>query len=137
MPGSSGVRSVSPPQMLAGHCGELVGIPEGELAQENPQCRGRVRFVEHPGRAAGTQHVDIVNVVRAAHHGGDDRGQLAGRVDRTRGRFNWHQDLFAVSHNADAVSATVDVSPSISGAQSVCRHTPQSSGGSPQVGVAG
>ena len=69
-------------QMRAGHCGELVGMPEGELAQKDPHCRGRVHLVEHPGRAAGAQQVRIIDAVRAAHHARDDRGQLPGRVDR-------------------------------------------------------
>ena len=72
-------------QMLAGHRSELVGMPEGELAQQDPQRRGRVHLVEHPGRAAGAQHVHIVDAVRAAHHARDDRGQLPGRIDRARG----------------------------------------------------
>ena len=69
-------------QMRASHRGELVGMPEGELAQQDPHCRGRVHLVEHPGRAAGAQQVRIVDAVRAAHHARDDRGQLPGRVDR-------------------------------------------------------
>ena len=44
-------------QMRAGHRGELVGMPEGELAQEDPQRRGRIHLVEHPWCAAGAQHV--------------------------------------------------------------------------------
>ena len=71
--------------MLAGHRGELVGMPEGELAQQDPQRRGRIHLVEHPGRAAGAQHVHIVDAVRPAHHARNDRGQLPGRIDRARG----------------------------------------------------
>jgi len=68
--------------MRTAYRGELVGMPEGKLAQENPQRRGRIHLVEHPGSAAGAQHIGIVDAIRAAHHAGDDRGQLAGRVDR-------------------------------------------------------
>ena len=71
--------------MLAGHRGELVGMPEGELAQHDSQRRGRVHLVEQPGRAAGAQHVHIVDAVRPAHHARDDRGQLPSRIDRARG----------------------------------------------------
>ena len=65
MPGSSAHAPRQRRQMLAGHRGELVGVAEGELAQQDPQRRGRVYLVEHPGRAAGAQHVHIVDAVRA------------------------------------------------------------------------
>ena len=64
---------------------ELVGMPEGELAQQNPQRRGRVHLVEDSRRATGAQHIHIVDAVRTAHHARDDRGQLPGRIDRARG----------------------------------------------------
>jgi len=34
--------------MRSTYRGELVGVSEGELAQEDPQCRGRIHLVEHP-----------------------------------------------------------------------------------------
>jgi hypothetical protein len=37
------------------------------------------------GTLAGTQYVDVIDAVRAAGHRGDDRGQLADRVDRPGG----------------------------------------------------
>jgi hypothetical protein len=37
-----------PHQMRSTYRGELVGVSEGELAQEDPQCRGRIHLVEHP-----------------------------------------------------------------------------------------
>ena len=61
-----------------GHRGELVGVPEAELAQQDPHCRARIHLGEHPGRGAGAQHVHIVDAVCAAHHARDGRGQLPG-----------------------------------------------------------
>ncbi|HXZ47003.1 MAG TPA: hypothetical protein VEH02_09790, partial [Pseudolabrys sp.] len=60
-------------QMLARHRGELVSVPEGELAQEDSQRGGRIHLVEYPRGAAGAQHVDIVDAVCAAHDSCDDR----------------------------------------------------------------
>jgi hypothetical protein len=55
-----------------------------------PSVDGDVHLVEHPGCAAGAQHVDVVDAVRPAGHRADDRGQLADRVHlaggHTRGR---------------------------------------------------
>ena len=59
-------------QMPAMNCGELVSMPEGELAQEDPQRGGRIHLAEHPGCAAGAQHVDIIDALRAARHARDD-----------------------------------------------------------------
>jgi hypothetical protein len=61
-------------QVLSTYRGELVGVAEGELAQEASQYRGRSHLVEHPGCAAGIQHVAVIDAVCAAHHRGDDRG---------------------------------------------------------------
>jgi hypothetical protein len=69
-------------QMRASHRGELVGMPEAELAQQDPHRRGRVHLAEHPRRAAGAQQVRIIDAVRAAHHASDEGGQLPGRVNR-------------------------------------------------------
>ena len=67
-------------QMLARHRGDLVGVPEGELAQEDPQCRGGIHLVEYPWCATGTQHARIIDAVRAAGHRSDNRRQLPDRV---------------------------------------------------------
>ena len=42
-------------QMLAGHRGQLVGMPEGELAQEDPQHGRGVHLVEHPRCPTGAR----------------------------------------------------------------------------------
>jgi hypothetical protein len=70
-------------QMRTRYRGELVGVPEGELAQEDPQRRGRIHLVEHSRCAPGAQHVHIVDAICAADHPRDDRAQLPGRIDRT------------------------------------------------------
>lgn len=72
-------------QKRAGDRGELVGMSEGELAQEDHQRRWRIHFVEHPWCATRTQHVDVVDTLRAAGYVRDIRRQLTDRVDRTRG----------------------------------------------------
>jgi hypothetical protein len=58
------------------------------LACPKLNSRGKIPTVEGAytsPNARGVQHVHIVDAVRAAHHARDDRGQLAGRVDRARG----------------------------------------------------
>jgi len=49
-------------------------VPLVYFTDENPQRRGRIHLVEHPGCAAGAQHIGIADAIRAAHHAGDDRG---------------------------------------------------------------
>ena len=104
--------------MLAGHRGELVGMPEGELAQEDPQCRGRIHLIEDPGRAAGAQHVHIIDAVRAAQHATDNRGQLPGRIDRARG----HPGAGQIDILADQPRKTGLLSQFHDRHQTSCRH---------------
>ena len=56
----------------------------GELAQELPQRGRRIHPAEQPRHPAGADHVQVVDAVRAGHHPGDDRGQLARRVHPRR-----------------------------------------------------
>nr|WP_230990379.1 hypothetical protein [Rhodococcus oxybenzonivorans] len=60
-------------------------MPEGELAQEDPQRRRRIHLVEENRGTAGADRVHIVDAVRSGEHPADDRGQFPHRVRRTRG----------------------------------------------------
>jgi hypothetical protein len=70
-------------QMLARHRGELVSVPEGELAQEDPQRGGRIHLVEYPRGAAGAS--TLTSSMLSAPHmiPAMIEGQLASRAHRS------------------------------------------------------
>jgi hypothetical protein len=72
-------------QVPAQHDGELSGMPEGELAQQDPQRRRGVDAAEDLPHPTGPDHVQVVDAVRSGGHPRDDRGQLRRRV-RCTGR---------------------------------------------------
>ena len=80
-PASSGWRRKRH-QMRPGYRGELFTVPEGELAQEDPQRRRRIHLIEHRG-VPPARSTFAYRCCPRRIHSGDDRGQLAGRVDRT------------------------------------------------------
>ena len=69
-------------QMRPQHRLELAGMTEGELAQQGSDRRRRVHPAEQRLHPAATDHVDIIDTVRARTHPRDHGGQLRRRVDR-------------------------------------------------------
>ena len=67
-------------QVASLHTGELAGVAEGELPQQDPRCRRGLHTREDLPHPAGAGNVQVVDAVRAGDHSGDDRGQLPGRV---------------------------------------------------------
>ncbi len=67
------------------HPVELADVPEGERAQERPQCRrGHHPVPEDQARGAGTQQVHVLDAVRAGEHPVHQRHHLAARQRRPR-----------------------------------------------------
>jgi hypothetical protein len=67
-------------QVSAQHRRQLQRVAVGELAQELPECRGRVHTGEQSLHPTRTDHVQVVDAVGATRHPGNDRRQLADRV---------------------------------------------------------
>ena len=65
------------------HRFELADVTERDRAQERPDRRGRHRLEsQHPPGAAGTQHLDVIDVGGAREHRRYHRENLRARVRR-------------------------------------------------------
>jgi hypothetical protein len=74
-----------PPKRDVEHPVELAHVPEGERAQERPQCRGRPQVMpEHEPRPPRTQHVAVVDRISAQQHRVAERQHLPARPRPTR-----------------------------------------------------
>ena len=57
-----------PDQQTRGHDVELADMTEGEFPQERPQCRGRIRAIEHGTHRAVPQQRHVIDAVGPGDH---------------------------------------------------------------------
>ena len=87
LPASSWVRAASSIRCARATAASWLACSKLNSRSKIPTVEGAYTSSNTRGRAAGAQHVRIVDAVCAAHHARDDRGQLPGRVHRARGQL--------------------------------------------------
>jgi hypothetical protein len=69
-------------QVRPGRRGELFGVTEGELPQQDPQGRGGIDPVEQRGHPTAADHFQVIDAVCPSGHPGDDTRQFPRRIHR-------------------------------------------------------
>jgi hypothetical protein len=89
-----------PGQQAAGHGVELADMTEGELPQERPQRRGRIRAIEHGAHRAVPQQSHVINAVGPGDHARDQAAHLRPGVGALVGR---HTQMLIGQHGQAAL----------------------------------